>query len=167
MGGLMGLVEEIKPDSLRGIRGWLIFPLLGLIINPFRVSFFLYKHLWPIFSKGFWEVLTTPESKAYHPLWAPVLILEMTGNLAIIALGIVALWYFLRKSRLAPRLLISWLGLILVVVWADHFLANLIPAVAKQSHTESIKEIARAVLGAAIWIPYFLVSKRVKATFVN
>ena len=160
-------MEEKKPKSLQGIRGWLVLPLLGLILSPFRIALSLYKDIWPLFSQGHWQILTSPTSDAYHPLWAPLIISELVGNVAIIIVGLIALWFFLRKSRLAPRWVISWLALILLLVVADYALANQIPAVAAQKDPETIKELARSVIGAAIWIPYFIVSKRVKATFVN
>ena len=161
-------MEEQKQKSLQGIRGWLVLPLLSLIFSPLRASFSIYKLFWPIFSEGDWQILTTATSKAYHPLWAPFLISELVGNIAIVIVGLIALWFFLRKSRLAPRWVISWLAATLILVVVDFVLANQIPAVAAQkTDPESIKELARSVIGAAIWIPYFLVSKRVKATFVN
>jgi len=158
-------MEEKK--SPEGIGGWLVLPLLGLIISPFRVSFSLYRDIWPVFSGGHWQALTTSTSEAYHPLWAPLLVLELVGNVAIVIVGLVALWLFLRKSRLAPRWVISWLGLIFALTVTDFVLANRIPIVAAEKDPEAIKELARSVIAAAIWIPYFLVSKRVKATFVN
>lgn len=160
-------MEKASEKSLEGIGGWLVLPLLSLSVTPFRLSFFLYKDLWPVFSKGHWGVLTTPGGEAYHPLWAPLLIFEVIGNLSIIVLCLIALWFFLKRSQLAPKLVISWLAVSLAFVATDFFLADLIPAVAEQSDRQSVRELGRSVVGAAIWIPYFLVSKRVKATFVR
>ena len=51
-----------------GLGGWLILPMLGLIFLPIKLGAMLATIYYPIFSEGYWEVLTTPESEAYHAL---------------------------------------------------------------------------------------------------
>ena len=154
-------------EPLKGVRGWLLLFVFALVVAPIRIGHFLATTHWPIFTTGIWHELTTPGTAAYHPLWGPLLVFEVIGNLGIIVLAIVTLAYLFRESRFTPVLAIvfmSWgagFGLI------DFFVADFIPAVAAQNDPQSAKELARSIGGAAIWIPYFLVSKRVKATFVN
>lgn len=152
---------------LKGIGGWLILVVIGLLISPIRIGHFLVTTHWPIFRDGVWPVLTTPGTEGYHALWAPLIAFEIVGNLGSIALALVTLWFLVRKSRRTPILAISWLMWTTAFVVVDFFAADLIPAVAAQPDPDSIKELMRSLIGAAIWIPYFLVSKRVKATFVE
>ncbi len=159
------MAEEAK--SYEGIRGWLILPLIGLFIAPIRISLLVFKDLVPILTKGHWNVLTTPGSGAYHPLWAPLIIFEFMGNAIFVIFSIVLLVFFLQKSRLLPKLIISYSILNLLFVAGDFFLADLIPAVAEQSNPQDAKELGRAIMGAVVWVPYFLLSKRVKQTFVR
>ena len=155
------------PEVKSWIGGWLVLPLLALILTPLRTSFFLYTEMWPIFSEGYWPALTTPTSDAYHALWAPLLIFEIAGNVLIVLAALAALYFFVRKSKHTPRIMIAWFAFMLLFVGVDFFAADLIPAVAEADDPEPAKELARSVGGAAIWIPYFMTSKRVKATFVN
>jgi len=157
--------EEAK--SYEGIRGWLILPLIGLFFAAVRISMVVFKDLVPIFTKGYWNLLTTPGSDVYHPLWAPLILFEFVGNIVFIIFAIVLLVLFFGKSRLLPRVMLSYLILNLLFVVSDFFLADLIPAVAERGNFQDLKELARAVIGAVIWVPYFLVSKRVKQTFVR
>jgi hypothetical protein len=159
------MAEETK--SYEGIGGWLILPLIGLFIVPIRISLLVFRDLVPIFIEGHWNVLTTPGSSAYHPFWAPLIIFECAGNAIFIIFSIVLLVFFFRKSRLLPKLIISFLILNLLFVAGDFFLADLIPAVAEQSNSHSATELGRGIIGAIIWVPYFLLSKRVKQTFVR
>lgn len=160
-------MDEKDESSPRGIGGWLLLVGLGLIVSPLRIGYFLATTHWPIFQNGSWGLLTTPGSEAYHPLWAPLLVFEIIGNLGSIVLAIATLWLMFRKSRYTPRIAIAWLAWTAAVVVIDFFAADLIPAVAAQSDPDSVKELVRSIVGAAIWIPYFLVSKRVKATFIQ
>ena len=151
----------------KGIGGWLILVVIGLLISPIRAAHFLITTHWPIFRDGAWPVLTTPGTEAYHALWAPLLAFEIVGNLGSIALAFATLWLLMRRSRRTPVWAICWLLWTTAFVVVDFFAADLIPAVAAQSDPDSIKELVRSVVSAAIWIPYFLVSERVKATFVE
>jgi len=150
----------------RGLGGWLILPLIGLFVLPIRFVASLINDFLPIFQEGYWEILTTPGTEAYHHLWAPLITFEIVGNAFFIIFDIILVFLFFTKSHRLPTLMIAFLSLNLLFVVSDFFFANLIPAVAAESDPESVKELGRAIIGAMIWIPYFLVSKRVKNTFV-
>ena len=154
-------------EAPRGLGGWLILVAIGLIVSPLRIGYFLIKEFVPIFEKGYWAILTTPGSDAYHPLWEPLLIFEIAGNFIFLVTGIILIFLFFAKSYRLPILMVAYLALNLLFVVSDFLFADLIPAVAAQNDSESVRELVRAIAGAIIWIPYFLVSKRVKSTFVK
>jgi hypothetical protein len=161
---------ETKPEAAapQGIGGWLYLPLLGLIIAPIRLIHAFATDFWPLFSDAkAWAILTDPASEHYHVLWKPFLIFELTANSLVLVMGLAVLWLFLRKSRHTPKLLITWLLISTVIVATDYFMTDAIPAVAASGDAESLKEMVRGIVGTAIWVPYFLVSKRVKATFIE
>jgi len=155
------------PVEALSIGGWLLLVGFGLIVSPFRSVYFLVTTYWPIFSGGQWEQLTRVGGQAYHPLWAPLLIGELVGTSVHILVGAVTLALFLKKSRRTPKWAIAWFGFAAAFVLVDHAIAGFIPAVSRANNTGEMSEAARTVITAAIWIPYFLVSKRVKKTFVR
>jgi len=160
-------MAEVADTSPRGIGGWLILVVIGLVLTPFRVGYFLLTTHWPIFRDGAWPILTTPGTEAYHPLWGPLIVFEIVGNLGCIALAVIGLWLLLRKSRHAPRAvtgLLAWAALFGVI---DYFAGDLIPAVAAEPDPNDLGQLARTLVSAAIWIPYFRLSRRVKATFTE
>jgi hypothetical protein len=160
-------MAQSEQKSPKGIGGWLVLPLLGLIISPLRLVYMIYEELWPIFSADYWQELTSPDSLSYHPLWFSVLLFEVAGNTIVFFLGLAALLSYLRKSRKAPRLVILWFLLAFVLVAADTYFRSIIPGAAEQLAPSASSELWRAGITAVIWIPYFFISKRVKATFVN
>lgn len=151
-----------------GLGGWLILVIIGLVVSPVRIAAMLLQNHAPIFTDGTWDVLTTPGSEVYHPLWAPLIGFELVGNLVMIALAFATLFLLVLRSRAAPIAAIGWYGGGLLFVVVDALLAYQIPMLAEQPmDAETMGEIVRSVVAACIWIPYFLVSKRVKATFTR
>jgi hypothetical protein len=106
-----------------------------------------------------WGVLTTPGTEAYHHIGAPLIIFKLVGNAFFLIFDIVLIFLFFAKSYRFPDLMIAFIAsYLLFVVGAD---------VIPEGGAESVKVLCRTIIGAVIWIPYFLVSKRVKNTFVK
>ncbi len=158
------VAEEKK---LEGIGGWLVLAAIGLMIAPIRIAYGLLSDVVPAFTGGAWEKLTTAGSPAYHPLWAPLLITETAGNILFILFPLAILFFFFRKKRCAPLLMIIFLLSNLAFVAVDYLMAMRIPIVAAMPDESTPTEIIRLAVACAVWVPYFLRSKRVKNTFVK
>jgi hypothetical protein len=159
-------LREFKSEP-KGLGGWLILVGIGLFITPFFIMASLLVDYVPIFTEGYWEIMTTPGSEGYHPLWAPVLTFEIIGNTFFILFGIALVILFFTKSPRFPKLLIVFYASNLLFIAFDLVWASGIPAVSAMDNFDSIKELVQAIVKCAIWIPYMLVSKRVKNTFVR
>lgn len=153
-------------SSLKGIGGWLLLPALGAVLVPIRLLMEL-SQLLPSYAADTWSQLTTVGSSAYHALWAPVLLFELAAHLGLLVFSLLLMTMFFQKRRGVPRLYITVLVASVAIQFIDMGLAHLIPAAAKAVTSKEWGELARGVLGAAIWGSYFHVSERVKATFVN
>lgn len=151
----------------KDIGGWLILVAIGLIVSPFRIAGQLLTNYWPIFRDGHWARLTTEGTAGYHPLWAPLIVFELAGNLCLLAIGAATLALFFKKSRKTPSFAITWYAFGAVFSALDLVLANFIPALANDAGGEGTKELSRSIFAAVVWIPYFVMSKRVKETFVR
>ena len=144
------VVPAVGPTP--GIRGWLVLPAIGMVLGPILGLVSVSTGL--VYFEGV-------EALGYGGLYASELVVEFLFTAFMVYVAV----QFFRKKREAPRLIITLLvaqlgvGVLLIAVesaaGADIFVA------------ESAKSLVRGAIAAAIWIPYFKVSKQVAVTFVN
>jgi len=89
------------------------------------------------------------------------------GQIALIALNILALCLYFSRRKPFQRTYITYLLATLVVVVVDGSACSIIPYLAEDSHGAHSRDIFRAFFQAVIWCSYMLKSQRVKATFVR
>jgi len=158
--------KRVPPDALK-IRGFLIFVAIGLILS-------LIKNLenlgWSIlpFRGEVWERLTTPGFDSYHPNWKPALLFGVTSASVILALNVIVLVLFFRKHRFFPTFIVVGIPVIFVLNLVGYYLEGLVPAIAaSQEHSKGPLHLIVRFIALLVWIPYFVVSERVKRTFVR
>lgn len=149
-----------------GLGGWLVLPAFGLFARPIQVLFDMGGN-WSVYSTESWHSLTDPSGSAYHGLYAPVLIFELLVNLTLLSFPVFLIILFFQRRRTFPPLFIMFLLFIAITTTLDQFGAQMISAVAVQNTSPISRELIQSYMACAIWIPYMLVSKRVKATFVR
>ena len=149
---------------LDGLGGWLILVMLGMIFTPIGIGVTMARLYPTIFHLERWQQLTMPGNATYHPLWMPILLFELVYNALVIVLCIFVTVLFFQKRYVWPRCYIALLVLIVAGLIIDAILVQQIPAAAAQA-VFSLRDIFGGLVRAAVWIPYTLVSIRVRVTF--
>lgn len=154
-------------DAPKGLGGWLILVGIGVVLNPITLIFQLYTLYYQAYLDGTFTYLTDPSSSGYHPYWMPFLAFEIIGNLIILGVAVWLVYLYFSKHRRFPKTYIFLQVSSLIFLIADAWLITLILPDLGPMDPETLRDIGRAVGVVAIWVPYMLLSKRVKATFVE
>ena len=146
-------IQTQTPDpKLVGIGGWLILPAIGLVLGP------VIEVIGLVVALG---LMSDVEDAGYGGVHA----INIVAAVGLLAFMVYTATRFFGKKSNAPAVMIAFLAIQLVVLIL--LLLVELGAGAEEYAVESVKALVRSAIGAAIWIPYFKVSKRVKATFVN
>lgn len=156
----------IVTEGPKGLGGWLILPIIYLVATLLLTSYNLLYFIQD------WESLvalaTGQVDPSYRWLFWPLLISAVLG-VVVIAYALYLLVIIFQKKRELPRLMIWYYVVMMGVTVFESGLVFQYPEF--RSSTEDMRQasndLVRAAFSAAIWIPYFLRSKRVQATFVN
>lgn len=157
----------MSANNLNGLRGWLILLAIGVVIAPIRLLLEYGLLYYFIFTDGTFAVLTDPSFELYSPFWGPLLVGEAVLNSLFFVAALVLVYLFFSKHYWFPRLYIGIAVCTLIFIPIDVWLGSLVLVNEPMLQTDAVKDFMLAFIGSVIWIPYLLVSKRVKATFVR
>lgn len=135
-----------------GIAGWLVIPALGLVWAPIISIAWIYINISLVKS-------TSPDLFDDPRIW---LRLSLDSITVITAIS-VAVLFFMKKRIAIPAVI----GLLLFVIGVNCVQALLGASMSGSVDYETIKPIIHTSVYGAVWIPYFLKSKRVKNTFIK
>ena len=154
--------EGPTADGPVGIGGWLILPIIGLALTIVLTAVNLAVNV-PAFTPDVVAELfaTRPALLAF----ALASLLMGAGVLAFAAWNLVLM--FRRSARLPGAMQVFYGVLVAVAVIEAVGMAGYPLVYSDADRGQAIRDVVRSVISAAIWIPYFRVSKRVRNTFVD
>lgn len=145
-----------------GLGGWLILVAIGVCLSPIRLISTFIASYGPALREG--RLLVMFDDNTHHTVKI-LLWFECIFNPLILVTSLVTVCLFFARSRWFPRVFI---GLALATVAGqaiDLALAATIPGADADLTSQEIVPLIRASIFAAIWVPYMLVSQRVRNTF--
>ena len=160
-------LPPLHPEDQKyaGLGGWLILIGIGLCFAPVTRVSLLAKHWEGLFSLNAWQMVAMPTGEHYHPLYAPLLIFEVLGNVLLLGINLLALGLFFKKRSLFPKVWMILMFSNAAFLWADGAVSGMIPFVSGSSGGSTWRKAFSASWGALLWTAYLFKSKRVRATF--
>lgn len=145
------------------IGGWLLFPAIGLILGPPLLLVGIVGKCISLVSASF-----ARQAEQFSGL-RPMMVFELVGAVFLLVFACVVAYVFFTKRRSTPNAVIAYMltGTAFAVV---QFVGG--AAIFGLDDPLLVLSLLRSsgligvVLADAVWIPYFLVSKRVQATFI-
>jgi hypothetical protein len=137
------LEEEAESKGPEGIAGWLILPLIGLVLNPF---------LYGVYSYMFITTFIEDQTKY-------LILADGLQAFAISLFAFYCLVRFFQKKTQVPAL-VTFLYVVIIIDAG-------LELVYTSGDYQVRKDFISVLIVSSIWIIYFARSKRVKNTFVR
>jgi hypothetical protein len=149
-----------------GLAGWLILPAISVILSPLRLVADTVSNL-PAYSASSWADLTVSGGAHYDAMWAPFLLAELACNILLVGYSLLLAGLFFRRRSSLPRAFVGFLAISFIVHDADLAVASTMSGKAGTITPADLAQLTRDIVGGSVWSWYFLVSRRVAATFVE
>lgn len=145
-----------------GIGGLLILVAIILVINSIRIMYETLTVFVPLWT-NFDEVSKYLSSITDN--WYPVIVFETVGNIFLILFALYVIWLFFSKNYKAPIMCI----ILPFISWVFNFVDTSLSAKMfglAIDNQETMKVVGQ-FYNIVLWSAYFLMSERVKNTFVK
>lgn len=161
----MSTLPSDAPAAPSGIGGWLYLPIVHLVLNAALIAFNAATGI----GEGYGWIAPAGGAAPLALVANRALLAVSWFEAGLLGFAVFCLVQLLRRKAQLPYLMIAFYALLLAMTVAEYFLADATrpPGLSPEALEEPLRAVVRTLIAAAIWIPYFIVSKRVKATFTR
>lgn len=162
---------QANSDNLKkydSIGGWLILVAIGIVFLPLRILANIGEND---------KFLENSQATATFPKLTQVIQNDIKISYILLILSVCLLYLFFAKKSIFPKFFIGYLVFNICMVFLkiyfisganiELYTIDVGKKISSELAAESFKSVATSFVSALIWIPYMLLSKRVKGTFIK
>jgi hypothetical protein len=156
-----------KAAELKGLGGWLILVAIGVVLSPMNIVRESFATFEPLFRDNTFADISDPSSPSFVNYLTEYVYAALLINTLFVVWAILNVVWFFTKNAKFPRSFRYFLLSALTAMIGDIALSTNFTSFEEAFDATAKKDIFKSCINAAIWVPYTMVSKRVKNTFVN
>ena len=146
------------------IGGWLVLVAIGVVLSPIIIGYQVY--IGEYFELGPWQFISNRDSEGFNALWSGLYVFEILINSFFVVYSAFLTILLIGRRTIFPNHYIAFRLINITMLIIHLVLSYQIDSIYFEFDNSAYNEITKTVIGSAIWIPYILLSKRVKSTFV-
>ena len=160
-----------KKNELQGWGGLLVLIGIGVCLNPIRSFLQILEYYSSFFKNDMWQILTSYQGDFLVKGIEYLVIFEVIFQVLLFLVQVWMVYLFFSKNYLFPKVYIGMTVSVIVFGIGDLFITKSIFESSDLWHdayfTSFTSSIIFSIITACIWIPYMLLSVRVKQTFIK
>lgn len=155
-----------KNIKKKPIAGSLYFALIATLFAPI-ISLNLFRFsILPFSFDERWQIISNKLLESYNPEWVKLIYFEFISNIFLLIFTLVLIVLFIQKRRYYATVIIIYFICKILLLTIIFYLQTII----KGPPTPTLTQISgiglRSLVFTGIWVPYFLLSARVRETFI-
>jgi len=156
--------DPLYDEHLKGLNGWLVIVGIGIFYALFNNLHYILKH---VINNGGWSILMQSFNnlKLNEVDWVSVIEVLLYFVTTILLVQLLILYFFKKKNF--PNWYIGLKLAAMIIVFLEIYLVYFEYPYNKELREEVVFNTVIYFIGALIWIPYMLVSRRVRFTFTH
>lgn len=162
----IGALKMKNKIHKKPINGSLIVALLATILAPFlSLNSFRFGIL-PFATDDRWINISNSLLHTYNPEWVKLVYFEFCSNIFLFLYTIFLLVSFILRKKYYSKVIIFYFVLKIILLALIYYFQTVI----KGPPTPTLSQISgvgfRSLIFTGIWVPYFLLSEKVRETFI-
>lgn len=158
--------HNLKKKSKKGLSGVVIFAVISFISSLILSYNNVITEIYPFSFDEQWLTISNLALDSYNKQWMKLIIFNLVSDITVLLFGIMLLIMFIKRSKYITLTLVFYFMYRVLLVTLIFYFRTVIKGPLTPDLTEIGTTAINSLIIPALWVPYLLLSEKVRETFI-